>query len=912
MARRLLRGLALLSGTLLFVGGVYFLFSQSQEVAGSQPELHPTTLLLDPASPVDQGRIVTVVAKLENSGESAAAEFKVEFFLRPRPKGGTVPSWISFSTTQLRGLSPQEQEIQVQGIFDTSSPSLIPAPDIYEIRVVVDSNDQIPESDETNNELITSLLVQPSLLGKPDLRPVALAFTPPSPVFLTSPDQTVLVTATITNSGDRDASPFRVSFSYCRLQEGQSSCPSEFVEFDRARPNAFAGGLPKGGTKDDGARLLISSLDPAIYLIKATVDPPDPDNPAGQIKEQDEANNELIAVLSIQGPELHPVGLLFNPPLPRAGDTVKVMATIENSGQGTARNVEVAFLVNGAPFDRQTLTLEENQSATVEGTLKTAELLLDVGIHLIRIVVDPNNQISERDETNNEIRTALTLQTPTPRRAELHPKGLIVNPRSPIELESNRELGVLSEIVNTGAIAARTFEITFFYRLMGSVRWIPIACTTSCTVAELAPGTGIQAAGTLPLGDLAPGNYQVRVVVDPDGRVPELDDFNNELVSAFTLLRPRKPDLIIDPASVRIQPSLEVRRGALVSISASVVNIGERAAGSFTVEYSLRRLDEEIFTVFARRSVSGLLISEQALLTVGLDTTALRPGFYQIQIVADSEQIVNELSEGNNVFTTGLDPQAALFVRGPDLVPAGLRFVDPALAASPRVTRGAKVELLAEITNIGLEAAGAFEVAFCRQRVGETSCVPFGERTSFPGLGTGVVLQAKAVLDTTNLEPGSYLVQVVIDPVEQGRLAGRVEEENELNNTAALPLEITGEARTTGVDLTVASLVLAPPQAIAGDIVEVRAEVANIGTQDAGPFRVVFFWKRVGTDKPVNFAGFNLPGLAKGERKTLTAQLDTSFLWIGEFEIIVVADFNEDIPESNEENNKRSVRLRVD
>jgi subtilase family serine protease len=777
-ARGSARTLQFLALVILALGGV---LSFSQPSGGPKPELHPTTLILTPASPVDQGRLVNVSVKLENSGEVPASEFKVEFFIRIRPKGDPMPSWNSFAVAQRQGLSPHEQEVQVTGALDTSNPSFVPAPDIYEIRVVVDSNDQIPESDETNNEFIVSLLVQASSLGRPDLRPQALTFEPPSPV---PPGEMVFVKATVINSGDKDAGPFDVGFSHCRITEGQSSCPNQFVEFDR-RP--FAGGLPRNSVQDVAATLDTSELklEPGIYLINVTVDPPDAGNRAGQITEQDEANNDLIAVLSLQGPELHPIGLSFDPALPRLGDTVNIAVTIENSGQGTARNVEVAFFVDGAQFDRQVLATVDESPARVQGFLRTAALNLDVGIHSIRVVVDPNNRIAERDETNNEIRTALTLQPPIPRHPELHAKSLTLNPRSPIELDGNSQLTILSEIVNTGQADALGFEVAFSYRLKGNVRWIPLPCTTNCLVTALSPGTGIHAAGALFLLGLTPGNYEVRVVVDPadapnpNGRVLELDESNNEMQTAFTLLTARKPDLTIDPFSIRFEPPPPVRSGAIVALSVTTVNVGERAAGAFAVEYSLRRPAEENFIVFARDQVDGLEIGGQKTLRVTLDTLPLRPGLYEIQIAVDPENRIDELNEGNNFILFPLEI----------LSPTG-------------------------------EAAGQ-------------------------------------------------------------------------------------------ADLTVRGLTVIPDVAQVGDTVQVTAEIANIGQGNAGPFRVVFFWQRKGESRLVFFAGANLSGLGPGGRQSLSAQLDTSFLFRGQFDIIVVADYNNEVAETNEENNRASKLLRV-
>lgn len=900
----------------------------SQNPKDDLPELHLTALYLDP-SPVELGRSVKVSVKLENSGNTPADEFKVEFFVRVRPKGGEIPSWTSFDLTELRGLSPKDQEVEINGFLDTSDPTFIPAPDIYEIRVVVDSNDQIPEMDETNNELSISLLVIPSKLGKPDLRPVALTFqSQPSPDKQphSSPfeqGETVVVKAKIANTGDRDAGPFLVGFSYCRVAEGLAFCPAEeFISFPEG-PLPVSGGLPQGSTLDLSSQLLTAELEPGSYLIKVLVDPPGPDNNlSGQVEEQDEANNELIAALSIEGPELQPTGLSFDPVLPRAGDEVNVTVTVLNSGRGTARDFEIAFFIDGTQFALQTLTLEEGQEAAATGKLKTLELNLEVGIHLIQVVIDPFNKISERDETNNEIRTALTLQTPIPRRPELHPKTLVINPSSPIELDVNSSLTIRSEVRNTGDVAAHNFEIAFSYRSVGSVRWIPLPCTTNCTVAELPRNASITAQGELILAGLAPGNYEVQVEVDPDDRVEELDPYNNVMRSSFTLLAPRKPDLFLDPLKVQIMPSLQVSRGTSVMVTAEILNIGERAAGPFSVEFSQRRIDEEAFTVFSTERFDGLGIGRRAEAEAVLETAPLRPGYYEIRIVARlTDPSERELDETNNSYSTGANPESAqpLFIEGPNLTVL-LRFADPSALEPPTiigqplsVSRGEEVELVADISNIGHEAAGSFEVTLCRRKSDEAVCVSFGEPEplSFPGMGAGVSRSVRVSLDTGLLEPGTYVIGATVDPVAPGQPYGRVEEENEWDNQAFLELGVLPQA-----NLKIAKITLDPPSPTVGESVTIFADILNDGEGPARkPFTVEFALRRLSQaaeegvePECVPFATVEISGLAPGEQAVVKAELQLIDVTLQD-EICVTVDPEDVIPEQNEEDNRLIVPL---
>jgi subtilase family serine protease len=887
----------------------------SQGNGSNRAELHPNFLILDPASPIDQGRLVNIETILENTGEATANAFRVEFFIRNRSESETT-SWTSFAVDEISGLAPDEQEISARAVLDTTNSSLIPDPGVYEIRVVVDSNNQIPELDESNNELITSISVQASKLGLPDLRAQMVMFSPPSPI---SQNEVVEVLGDIINQGDDKAAAFMVQFSYCKVVNplNPTTCSTEYVEF-ALNEDEFLGGLSKGGELSTKATL--PALEPGTYLVRMLIDPPTPHAPAGMIEEQDEANNELIVLFSIQGPELHVTGLEFEPTLPRVGDTISVAATVFNTGQIKAQNAEVAFFVDGAQFDQKTISLADSQSMVVRGTLSTLQQGLEAGVHSIRIVVDPLNLISERDETNNETLTGITLLQSIPAFPELRPKGIRLTPSSPIQRGLNPTLGVEVEIINTGESLARDIDIEFSFRSTGSVRWQTMPCVTNCSVPSLAAGELYKANADLLLFNIDAGTYELRAIVDPSNRIQELDELNNEIYTSFTILATRLPDLLIDPLNVVFDPSLTERRGTPVDLTFDVINFGEEIAGPFDVEVSLAQIntDNTLGDAIAsqRLFVNGLGIGERATLEVPLETD-IKPGFYQVIVTVDPDNRVNELDELNNLFITG-----PLFVRGPDLI-GSPRFVEPTgTIFEPRLNPGDELIVALDIVNIGIEAAGEFEVDFCIQGIGEDGldsgpCVAFGDEIKFPGLGIGKPVEASATIDTSTLAGGRYSVRMTIDPVSQGLPCGWVEEENENNNASALTIEILGDGDGTAgsgtgdADLTVMSLTLNPPFATFGQIIETKAKIGNFGSEDAENFRVVFFYKRVGQDQLFNFAQFSVPKLRPGESLWFTGNLNTALLGVGDFEIIVIVDFNEEVDESNEQNNRSSQQLIV-
>ncbi len=863
------------------------------------PELHLQKIVLDPPSPVTRGEVVAVHAWVMNTGGRPAGEFKVEFFYRPQ--GGE--SWTSFYVVLAANLTPSKQEaleIADDGraiTFDTSSLEL----GTYEIRVVADSNDRIPEKDETNNELVTTLTVLPSKLGLPDLQPVALSFDPPSPTG----DQLVVVSTEIRNTGDKDAGPFRVTF----LANGR--------EFDSASLEGLAVGarVSAQGALDPYAL----GLGPGSHRLLVVVDADE------RLEEQDEANNQLITSLTIQGAELRPKSLEFDKPLLRLDGRAIVSSTVVNTGKGAAETVEVGFYIDGRQFALVQLgPLGKGEEGVAQGELipTDPELGLTPGAHEIRAVIDPNNLVPELDEANNELVKALTILPPEPKLAELHPESLEINPPSPIELGRTEVATVSSVIKNTGKSPAEDFAVELGYRVKGSLRWNPLPCRDqlSCTGLTLVPGEELRVAGNFTLSGITPGVYEIRVVVDGElgsdsGRIEELDETNNELFTTLTLLSPRLPDLGFDPVSpLIVAPSYQVAHGQTLRFTANLINLGDTSAGPFEVEFAYCRLPEVVpegateqpctessdFSTFSLTHLPGLGVNNRAQSQAILETTTLPPGSYLIRTSIDpADQSrpagrVKEQSEVNNLIDT------TVVIQGADLIPIDLQLRPP----SP-VVQGEVVQVTATVVNTGVEPTGKFDVTFywCR-KASEASCVRPSEFASFggvafPGIAVNNPESATGELDTATLEPGEYLLRVVVDPDD------RVEEQSELNNELTAALQV--EPRPADLRPEPQLIFEPQPPVSAGQPVKVYGGITNDGGTAAEEFNVAFLYRKVEEGVAYEFSEFDrvsLPGLAPGEAAPVMGVLNTAELRGGTYEICLLADPDDVVPELDETNNR--------
>ncbi len=912
----------------------------SQAPGPALPELHPISLVLTPSSPVEKGMTITARAKIVNSGGSPAMRFAVEFFYRL--KSDPARTWLPFPdgkglVTLGQGLSPKDQAITVEGNFDTTKTEI--APGNYEIRVLVDSSNQIPEQDETNNELSVGLQIRPSRLGRPDLQPVALIFSPASPISLSElRRQEITVTAIVRNNGTADAGVAKVQYLFCKLPNSRSACrPDQLSEFARVDLPA----LKVTQEQSVQAVLKAAELTAGAYFVQVRVDPPSAEQPNGAIEEQDESNNLLSTLLTIKGPELYAESILLTPALIRSGDDITAEAKIANAGEALATDVTVAFLLNGRVIANAVIkelpagTTDQPTRQSVQAVLKTGALALRPGVYELRVVVDPEDQIIELDESNNTLTTALTIQPALPRLPELTPKSLRLTPPSPIEQGVST---VTAEIHNNGPETAENFDIEFAVRELGRLRWNPITCTVNCTNNRLNSNGELLSQAQLPL--LIPGSYEIRVLVDSKNSVAELDETNNEMVVSFRIITPRKPDLAIislafDPATLAVQP------GQAVRITVGIENIGDAPAGAFSAQCAQRRVEDLNPIIFQRFAVPPLAPGERLTRECRLETSGLRPGFYELSVLLDPENRLDEQNKANNSATSGAGVPGepgqvgqALLILGPDLVPdrATLEARRPKttvpLPPSPppaRITQGEALETKVTVRNRGALAAGGFDVAFCLRAVAtQPTCAEAGTRSKAPGLGLQDEFLVRTTLITEGLAPGLYEIGVIVDPAEESRPFGRVEEINERNNliggiggTPGLFVEILGKP-----DLRFRRpLVIDPPGEIPAGTAALRvfADIENAG---AGPttraFNAEFAYRRI--DDPTQpdppFTVFGTAAISDLEvgaekSKQVKADLDLKNLAPGLYEIRVILDRDDLIPETDKTNNRETARVLI-
>jgi subtilase family serine protease len=818
-------------------------------------ELSIREIILDPPSLVMRGTQLDVVVHVANTGTRTAEHFETALYVRTQREG---EPWVrlpgALETPYLSAAEGRELELTF------SVETMDWQPGTYEIRAVVDVGNAIQEADEYNNEFIVVMTLVESAAGLPDLQPTEIDFTPSDPADETAP---WTVSVTVVNVGDEPSGPFRVTM----LRDGLSF--ATIPQF----------GLPQGGEMIvsgtlcgneaslagdiSGALGCTGGLASGVYEIRALVDS------AEEVVERDEQNNTLIGAMSVQALELRPKSLTFDRSPVRLNDDVTVTAIVVNAGRGSAEAVQVAFYVNGKQLDVQSVGPIGYRGEVEAVTVLNAARLGFVDApqtYDVRVVVDPHDLLHETDEDNNTLIRSMSILEPLAQLPELMPRSLGLYPASPVELGRANELTVTSTILNSGRTAAADFDVRFFYRSKGATRWVPFPCVdaTQCSAAALAAGASIPFVGSLSTVGLSPGVYEVRIAVDPEARVAELDERNNELATAFTLQAAQLPDLVACGQLV-VDPSSAVRRGRTVTLSLCVSNEGDVASAPFNVRFTHCPSPEippgqmpsspcDSATGYGVEglypsivAVPALAPGEQVNVTTRLETEELAPGAYFLNVEVDYDPsvvggIVAESNEANNL------TQGAVFIIGPDLALVDLQATPPSPASQGQV-----VQVAAIVSNLGEEAAGQFGVSYYVTPMlpdgipttgctGGTDCpTVLVTRVLVPGLAAGGFERIVCNFDTAGLVPGPYLLRAV---AELADVPGKVSEHALLNNALEIPFVViepeAGETPGGPVDLAVQQVLGSPSNLSAGESGTAWVLVANIGSVASGPFDVAF------------------------------------------------------------------------
>jgi len=554
-----------------------------------------------------------------------------------------------------------------------------------------------------------------------------------------------------------------------------------------------------------------------------------------------------------------------------AGQSATITASVKNQGNANAGSFKIKYYVGGSYIGEDTLSLGLNSgSSDNESISYTAS---SSGSKEVRVFVDSSYNISESNESNNNRYETHSWAAPP------KPDIICQNISLSSPLVAGQSATITASVKNQGNANAGSFKIKYY--VDGSY--------IGDDTLSYGLNSGSSDNESISYTASSSGNHEVRVFVDSSYNVSESNESNNNRYETHSWATPPKPDLICQTISVT-SPRYA---GEAATITATMKNQGNANAGSFKIKYY----------------VDGSYIGEDTL-SLGLNSgssdnesisyTAASSGSKSIRIDVDTASQVSESNEGNNSktqsFTWDPPPQPDLIVR------------DIATSASSAYP-GQSIGIDSWVKNQGNANASQSRVKYWFGRSA-------GEKWQY--IGDGLVPNLGSLVPGAEEKDsiGSYTIPDVASGtyyfVVEADADGGVSESNEGNNIRSEAFTITAVPKP---DLIVRDIQTSLSNAHPGQSIQIDSWVKNQGNANAAQSRVKYYLGR-STGEKWQYIGDglvpNLGSLTPGEEeKDSISSYDIPHVSDGDYYVVVEADSDGEISESDEGNNIRSEILTI-
>jgi subtilase family serine protease len=625
----------------------------------------------------------------------------------------------------------------------------------YQIRAVVDADNTVAESNEGNNE--ASL---PINLPAPDFAVTSLNISPNQNL---KDGTRVQVQATVTNQGGGTVFPVTVTLL---MDEGK------FGE------QVISEGLGANQNKTLSFSLTLSS---GLRKISVVVDP------ANELPESDESNNRRDLTLpDIPMPDIAITDLRTYPSTNLSpGMSIQLIATLHNFGGATERGFVLHF--SAANFSQQVWIngMEANENKEVEVTWRD----IPPGQHQIVATVDPQNVVPETNKANNQLTSTVDVSAP-----DLIAESMEINPASFVS--------------GTTVTVAVTVNISGAGRTLFAIPVRLLDNDVPVSEGQIDPGipAGRRVVVRIPY-QARPGERRLKVVVDPDNRVPEPNENNNTQERTVTV---PVPDVAISAELLPNNPGT----GSPFYVRGVVRNDGATTTAPFRVVAEVLDESDKVIATNYLRFSAGMAGSASENLNIAFTR------FFEMKKVR--VKVVWEISN----FQDGNPANDEVLLQLADLAPPDYAVAGLDVQLQEPVGMGRNITFRITVTNRG----GSYRLppsvpgipirVFVNDQPVTTAAVG--------GLDTNVTTTAVANwrIDRPLSNP---TVRVVLDPDRQFPDADRT------NNETQTQLSFSVQK----LDLRPVDVEIVPANRPVGEWVNIQVRVRKEGTGDyVGPVPV--------------------------------------------------------------------------
>lgn len=485
----------------------------------------------------------------------------------------------------------------------------------------------------------TALAIRALAEVRPNLSIMVPAVTP-TPLNPQEDDSATLQ-ATIRNTGIRDASNVVVRFFLGDPNAGGVQIGTDQVIASIPSGSSDSVSITHSFT-GTGGRTLFVQVDPA--------------NAIAETSESDNVASSRLWVATPPDLAVFTADLVPSTFTPEPGVAFALEYTVRNLGEASTDPLTVAVYDGDPGAGGVLLTTQELSGVSGAGSrTSTVGITLTSAVaHMLYVVADSANQLTEQSETNNQ--ASVTVQVgATPMAADLAvtPMDITLNPARP---QSGESVQVTARFRNEGTEAASNITVELFDGAPESGGTLVASATRT-----LAPGEEQTLTATW---TATAGIHDLYVVLDRTNQLVEIKETNNQ---ASLRVMPDLVDLLVSATDLTFTPSHPVI-GDLVAFTVTVRNVGIRQSGGFAV--ALYDGDPEAGgTLLQTSPISNVLGDATTTVTYAFTAEARTYHFY---VVADTDGQVVELDETNNQAMRSLRIKAPGEILGPDLMPLKL------------------------------------------------------------------------------------------------------------------------------------------------------------------------------------------------------------------------------------------------
>ncbi|AEH06474.1 CARDB domain-containing protein [Methanothermococcus okinawensis] len=320
-------------------------------------------------------------------------------------------------------------------------------------------------------------------------------------------------------------------------------------------------------------------------------------------------------IITIIQPDLTVTNLQV-PTNPIVNNTYAINATIKNIGTDNASSFNVVLKDNGNNVATKTVnSLNAKSTTTISFNWKPST----EGAHNLTVVVDSSKQVNETNELNNQL-SKMVYVKPIP----IHDVAVeSVNANNTVV---NTTINVTATISNKGNQNETNINVSLYANNQyQSSSFLNLDAGKNKTITFTYIPTTV---GTVAL--------KVKAVIKNDN-----NPSNNEKETTITVSAKPKPDLIPQNISLKSTEGLnEYVENHTYNITALVINTGTNDSGAFNVSLKIDGNTINKTTINSLTKGSSKLVS--------FLWTPNTTGAHTIEIVADSGNNIDELSENNN------------------------------------------------------------------------------------------------------------------------------------------------------------------------------------------------------------------------------------------------------------------------